>query len=291
MIDLPEHLIPKTEFNLISEPPNSEVNSIGVSSSVGLSEADQKLIDVYKDPKHASALEILLEERRAQLNPEPSVIPESDPKVDNLVAYLETQYWMEGGYPFFDDLRQETGYTESQMRQTLLRASSILTQRGLPSYALPPGPEDSIFKEWTSKYDPRFVLAANMISNVTDKRSVSAKLNEIEVTPAEWDGWLTNDSYYKYYKLLVETRWSQLDEIAKLGIIRGVHMGDLKTIQYYHEFTGKHVQTTAIQVNIGSVLQRVVEVLATHLSPDMLNTVANELSMENLMEATSRELL
>lgn len=285
--DLPEHLIPKTEFNLISASPKEEINK---SFSVGLQEADQKLIDVYKDPKHASALEILLEERRNQLNPEPSAIPEVDPKVENLVAYLETQYWMEGGYPLFEDLKAETGYTESQLRQSLLRASSILTQRGLPLYALPPGPEDSIFKEWKSKYDPRFVLAANLISNVTDKRSTSAKLNEIEVSLAEWDGWLTNDSYYRYYKLLVETRWSQLDEIAKLGIIRGVHMGDLKTIQYYHEFTGKHVQTTQLNLNIGAVLQRVVEVLATHLPPDMLSLVADELQMEQLMEASSREL-
>lgn len=294
MTDLPEHLLPKLTFEL-TEEKEIALQTESQGSPVGLTERDERLISVLSNPKHEAALDLLLQDRAEKLGLRPvgnevSAIPETDPKVENLVAYLETCYWMKDGYPKFEDLLAETGYTEQYMRQTLSRVSNVLTQRGLPSYALPPGPEDPIFKEWTSKYDPRFVLACNIIANTSDKRSLAMKLDEIEVSLAEWDGWLTNKDYYEYYKLLVSKQWDKLPETAKLGIIRGVHMGDLKTIQYYHEFTGAHTPTSQVVVNTGVVIQRVIEVLSAKLPPDMLNEIANDLSMDRLIETTAQEL-
>lgn len=292
MNDLPEHLLPQTNFKPVSLENSVELQGLNNSAPVGsLSPEDQHLIDVLTAEKHSSALEILLEEERKKRLPAESVIPEVDPRVENLTAYLETRYWLQGGYPFFEELLRETGYTESQMRQTLVKASIKLRSRGLPSYTVPPSDEESIFEGWTSEYDPRFVLACNIVASTSDKRTLAAKLDEVEVTVAEWDGWLLNKKNYDYFKLLVETRWNQLDEVAKLGIIRGVQMGDLSTIKYFHEFTGKHVQNSVVTINTSSVIQRVIEVLSKHLTPDMLNTVANDLQLDNLVDTTAKEVL
>lgn len=292
MDDLPKNLQPTTGFKILNEnettnenentPQNSALKNPAPTPVGLLDPEDQKKLDVLMDPKHASALELLLEANRKDNPVQGEDLIPTSVREEHLIAYLETQYWLNGGYPLFEDLLAETGFEESQMRRYLSTVSNVLTQRGLPSYALPPGPEDSIFTEWKSKFDPRFVLAAGFIANVSDKRNISAKLAEIDVTPAEWDGWLTNESYYNYFKLLVDQKWTQLDEVAKLGIIRGVHMGDLKTIQYFHEFTGKHVQKSEVAINVNAVLNSVIDILSHHVEPDVLVAVANELTGREL---------
>lgn len=226
--------------------------------------------------------------------PEPTesyAVPASSPEEDSLFAHLEVSYWVAGGYPSLKELTEETYWPESRLRQMISRVNPRLTLNGLPQFTLPrPVGENSAFKGWTSKYDPRFVLSVNTVTNVSDKRSKAAKLAEINVSPAEWDGWLTNSENYEYYKFMVDVKWKQGDETAKLQLLNGMERGDLSTIKYWHEFTGKHVQRSELSVNTSVVISRVIEVLTSYVDPGKLTEIAQALQMDSLTEVSSTEL-
>jgi hypothetical protein len=66
--------------------------------------------------------------------------------------------------------------------------------------------------------------------------------------------------------------------------------GDLSTIKYWHEFTGKHVQRSELSVNTSVVISRVIEVLTSYVDPGKLTEIAQALQMDSLTEVSSTEL-
>lgn len=204
------------------------------------------------------------------------------PDEDQLITYLETNYWLNGGYPSFGELLEF--YPEDYLRQLIFKLSERLSLRGLPKYVLPPAKDDPIFNRELTNFDPRFVMACNIVTNVTDKRTKAAKLNEVNVSMAEWDGWLTNNENYQYYQRLVEIKWNQVDETAKLQVIRNIENGSLSDIKYYHEFTGKFTPQAQIQVNMGIVIARVIETLTRFVEPAKLEEIASALTSETLFQ-------
>lgn len=294
MPDLPPHLIP-----LAKRTKQETVEDLLASASEVQDDFNKALKeylgsnsnDIPRDENQGKSFAPVGSQSEANTPNSQLLLLDSTEDEDNLVTYLEVSYWLNTGYPTFPELLEETAFGEDYLRTTLNRLTDRLQSRGLPKYVLPPTKDNPLYSGWTYKFDPRFVMAVNIVTNVTDKRTKAAKLNEVGVAMAEWDAWLTNLEYYQYYQNLVEIRWNQVDETAKLQIIRSIESGDLPAIKYYHEYTGKFSPSTQIQVNMGVVIARVIETLTRFVEPAKLDEIASALTSEKIFEATSHEVL
>lgn len=146
--------------------------------------------------------------------------------------------------------------------------SESLANRGLKPY------------NTTENYlDPRFVFATSSICNILDKRTQAAKLKESGLTTKEWYKFLRIKKYYSYFE-------ARLDEVfdedtrnnAKLAVAKLVDAGDLTAIKYYNELKNIYrPESQSANQMISVVLTAVMEILAAHVSSEILSKIASEI--------------
>lgn len=141
--------------------------------------------------------------------------------------------------------------------------------------------------------DPKFAYATSLIVNHLDKRTIPAKLKEAGLTTKEWQAFLRRKRHYEYFQ-------SRLDEVfdndvknsAKISLSRMIENGDLQAIKYYNELKNIYRPETqsALQM-VSIVLTAVMEVLAQHVTSEVLNRVAAEIrttpSVRKIIETSS----
>ena len=146
--------------------------------------------------------------------------------------------------------------------------SESLSNRGLRTY------------NTTENYlDPRFIFASSSICNILDKRTQAAKLKESGLSTKEWYKLLRIKKYFTYFE-------QRLDEVfdedtrnnSKLAIAKLVDAGDLQAIKYYNELKNIYrPESQSANQLISIVLTAVMEILATHVSSEILSRIASEI--------------
>ena len=168
-------------------------------------------------------------------------------------------------------------------RDILEELSESLSNRGIKPY------------NTTENYiDPKFAWATSLIVNHLDKRTIPAKLKEAGLTTKEWQSLLRRKRHFDYFQ-------SRLDEVfdndvrndAKIALARSIQNGDLQAIKYYNELKNIYRPETQSGIQMVSiVLTAVMEVLAAHVSSEILNRVAAEIrttpAVRKVIEASSR---
>jgi hypothetical protein len=185
----------------------------------------------------------------------------------------------EGEYPKFDELKKWSkpywdleGYPQNDKEWTKLLddlAGSLLN-RGLPFYTV------GTYYE----LDPNFVAAVRLLLDVSDKRSKVAKLTEAGLTSAQFTAKMRTKRHREYYTTQLEKVFDEdVAEDAKLAIARGIQVGDLSAVKYYHEFTGKYRPNEQANMNelFVAFTQAVMQSLARHVATDVINIIAAEL--------------
>jgi hypothetical protein len=194
---------------------------------------------------------------------------ELDLQVTDSVTYIETYFWKTGELP---------AHTELGLPDEVIvdRINPKLKGRGLPEY---------VFSRIVSQFsgtgmDPKFVLACNIMCTVSGK-SKAAKFKDLAtvgVTEKTWNAWMNIPSYYKYAEDIIN---SQLDKVtdldAKAALARNVANGDLQSIKYYHEFTGRFRPTDQNAINFSLLLGFLLEILVKNVSAETFDKIAGEL--------------
>jgi len=189
-----------------------------------------------------------------------------------VLTHLEVQFWMTGEFPSEQSVIELFHTVEDRNSAlTTLRNPNLTTQlanRGLPE-----------FTDRSAKgFNPEAVIAANMIADIYDKRSIGAKLKSVNLNTKQWNGHLKNPDFRKYFQGLVEERFGKdVSTLAKVGIARGVENGDLNAIKYYHEMSGEYRPQNEEVMQLHMIIARMMEVLAKFVSAEVLGQIANEL--------------
>ena len=146
--------------------------------------------------------------------------------------------------------------------------SESLKNRGIKTY------------NTTENYiDPRFAWAVSLIVNHLDKRTIPAKLKEAGLSTKDWQAYLRRKRHYEYFQ-------NRLDEVfdedirneAKISLAKAVSNGDLQAIKYYNELKNIYrPETQNANQMISIVLTAVMEILAAHVTSDVLNRIAAEI--------------
>lgn len=142
--------------------------------------------------------------------------------------------------------------------------------------------------------DPKFAWAVSLIVNHLDKRTIPAKLKEAGLTTKEWQSLLRRKRHFDYFQTrLDEVFDNDVKNDAKLALARSIQNGDLQAIKYYNELKNIYRPETQSAVQMVSiVLTAVMEILAQHVSSEVINRVAAEIrnspSVRKVIEAQSR---
>ena len=189
-----------------------------------------------------------------------------------VLTHLEVQFWMTGEFPTEQSIIELFNTQPDRVEAlSVLRNPDLTVQlanRGLPE-----------FTDRSAKgFSPEAVIAANMIADIYDKRSISAKLKSVNLNTKQWNGFLKSPDFRKYFQGLVEERFGKdVSTLAKVGIARGVENGDLNAIKYYHEMSGEYRPQNEEVMQLHMIIARMMEVLAKFVSAEVLGQIANEL--------------
>ena len=208
---------------------------------------------------------------------------------DELLAYLDSQYWLQKEYPSIADIesRFKNRFSDDKPKTskewlayvTEETFTEALQGRGLPSY-----------DDYSDEVDYRVVVMANFLCDFTDKRSEAAKLKEVGITTKEWNA-LRNIPKNKHYlnQRINEKFGDELDTDSNLALARLIHDDDLGAIKYYKELTGKYrpkeEALKASQYSMGMIVTFMMEILARHLTTDQFKRVADDLEQSPVFKA------
>jgi hypothetical protein len=123
----------------------------------------------------------------------------------------------------------------------------------------------------TDEYvDPKFAWAVSLVVNILDKRTIPAKLKEAG---------LSTKRYYEYFQNRLDEVFDQdVKNDAKLALARAIQNGDLQAVKYYNELKNIYrPETQTAQQMVAVVLTAIMEILATHVSSEILNRIAVEI--------------
>jgi hypothetical protein len=188
--------------------------------------------------------------------------------LQELITRLDSSFWMERKYPPVGILRAEFG---DAIDELLPQVEAPLAARGLPPYKR----EE---KKDPNALDGHFVLACNLVLDFADSRSLPAKLKEVGLTTRKWNALLKIKRNKEYFQKRVDEVFDEdVKTEAKVALAKLVAAGDLNTIKYFHEFTGIYRGEAQTVAQLQQIILILMEILAKHVSPAVLMTVANEI--------------
>ena len=192
----------------------------------------------------------------------------------DLLTYLEISYYESKKLPTVQQVHNhfrthpDSPKTLAAWAPILDSVADSLQNRGISPYRT------------TDDYiDPKFAWAVSLIVNTQDKRTIPAKLKESGLSSKEWQAFLRRKRYHEYFQ-------SRLDEVfdqdvkndAKISLSRLVSNGDLQAIKYYNELTNIYrPEQSDPNRMIAVILTAVMEILASHVSSEILSTIAAEI--------------
>jgi hypothetical protein len=209
----------------------------------------------------------------------PPPLPTLTPKQE-LLTRLDSSFWMDRKYPPVGILRSE--FPNVDIESFLQEIEPALAARGLPPYKVEP-------RVGKNELDGHFVLACNLVLDFADSRSLAAKLKELGLTTRKWNALLKVKKNKEYFQKRVDEMFDEdVKTEAKVALAKLVAAGDLNTIKYFHEFTGIYRGEAQTVAQLQQIILILMEILAKHVSPAVLMTVAEEIehqpSIKELMK-------
>lgn len=119
---------------------------------------------------------------------------------------------------------------------------------------------------------------ANMLLNTMDKQSVRQKLEAAGVTAVQYNNWLTQPAFRDYLAKRAEQMFQASQHEAYMSLSEVMKGGDVPALKLYFEMTGKYTPRAQLDVNIESVMVRIVEIIARHVQDaNVIEAIANDI--------------
>lgn len=130
---------------------------------------------------------------------------------------------------------------------------------------------------------PRQLQAADLILDRMDNRSRKKKLADIGVSTLVWNAWLHDEVFNDYLRRRGEQVLQINSHEAHLSLVENVQRGDLASIKYFNEITGRYVPVTPNSgkdagVDVRQILMRVMEIIQIEVQDQAVQEkIANRL--------------
>lgn len=194
-----------------------------------------------------------------------------------VLNYVEQVYWETGLVPTPERVASDLDLSVGVIRRAYGNEifCQQLSTRGIDSEALIT--VGKVIKE-TKALSPKQILVANMMLNLHDPRSEREKLSLCKVSSQQYHAWLRQPQFQEFLRKRGEALFSSNDAFAYKALVKNVKAGDNKSLELFFRMRGIYRPEVSVNLNIEVVLQRVVEVISTHVKdPHVLQAIAGEL--------------
>lgn len=192
-----------------------------------------------------------------------------------LLSYVEQVFWETGQIPSHEITVRATDLTLQEVQKTWEEPyfRYHLVQRGID---LTPTTQ---FRKFLT---PRQLALANALLDTHDQRSVREKLKELSISTPTYNSWMRQEAFRAYLSKRVEATFQNTSTTAKQRLSELVDQKDLGAIKFYLEMVGEYNPKLQVDININTVMVKVVEVIATHIKdPIVLEAIATDLEAIN----------
>lgn len=133
-----------------------------------------------------------------------------------------------------------------------------------------------------AKLTPIQLVVANSLLDLEDTRSTKKKLQDVGCTTTQLNAWYKDKEFSAYLQARAEQLiGSDLKHEALLALADRVRNGDMKAIEYYHEFTGQFTrqnQNSGSSLDVQSIITRIIEIVVDEVeNPETALRIANRL--------------
>lgn len=192
------------------------------------------------------------------------------------VTIIDYEWHLKGNIDA-ESLKDEYGFKNKEWDKLcnsdgVLRA---LRERGINIKAV--APDSDIAKEaGRSKLTPIQLIAANAILDLVDARPIKKKLQDLNVTPYQYQSWLKDPEFKHYLQERAEGLLGDVQHEAMLALVDQVMSGKMDAIKYYHEITGRYVQQSKTESgsagthDLQTMIIRIIEIIVDEV--DDINT-------------------
>jgi len=196
----------------------------------------------------------------------------------SILAYVEQVYWETGRIPTqqmiiecLDPLCSPATKSKVSKAFAKPRFQSALEKRGLE------------YQADTKLLTPTQLLLVNMLLNVEDKKSLRQKLEMLNINMAKYQSWLRDPAFHSYLTMRTEQLFENSDHDAYKSLIQAVMRGDVQAMKLFFEMRGIWSPKLDININIESIIYRVVEIVGKHVKdPTILTQIADEVEQLEL---------
>lgn len=193
----------------------------------------------------------------------------TDPQLEALNV-VEQTFWSTGHYPTTDVLIERTrlNKTEAEEFYNLPVVKECMEGRNLSL--------ESITRD--SPLSAQQLMVANMVLNLEDPTSLRQKLSALNVSVQKYNTWMRDPAFAGYIRSRTEAMFANADGDAYLGLLQAVRDQDIPAIKLFFEMRGIYNPRVQVDINIESVLVKVVEIIQKHVSdPNTIIEIAGEI--------------
>lgn len=195
-------------------------------------------------------------------------------------------------YTPFDALQKEYNYTLPEIHEFLgdAKVRATLDKRGL-TYPAPyiqdprsKAGEAQPLSVKRPKLSGIQLVVANTLLDLTDTRPIKKKLQDLGVSTYQYSNWLKKPAFSDYLRKNAEGMiMHEHQHEAMLALMDRVSSGDLRAIEYYHEYTGQFVKASAragsnTAVDLNNIIVRMIEIINDEVhDPQVAANIADKL--------------
>jgi hypothetical protein len=191
-----------------------------------------------------------------------------------VLTAFDYEWHITGGNPDPPTIRKDYGIPVDTYNAYLALPAfqSAMKIRGLPLPAFKDSSSDSEPVGNSpvgikAKLTPIQLVVANSIMDMEDTRSTKKKLQDVGCTTTQLNAWYKDKEFTSYLQQRAEQLiGTDLKHEALLALADRVRSGDMKAIEYYHEFSGQFVRQSAnsssgANLDVQSIITRIIEIV------------------------------
>lgn len=195
-----------------------------------------------------------------------------------VVNFIEQRFWEHGVMPSYEAVaegcKENVDYVRGTVEKNSLARKSLVV-RGVDLRS------DESARLLTSEQ----LMAANVVLNSHDTRSVREKLEFLNISSQKWAAWLRQPGFSNYMTKRAEEAFGANDFAAYTALGNAVDEGKLDAVKLHFEMRGKYKHTVDVNVNIEQVLMQVVEIISRHIDDrELLVAIAEDFSNLNTVD-------
>lgn len=172
-----------------------------------------------------------------------------------------------------------------------LKERGIDLNRELKRAAVEPESEE---EKRAKQLSPLQLVVANSLIDLTDQRSDKKKLQDLGVSTATYQRWLRDKNFSTYLSTMSERLLGDSQHEASLALLDKVKAGDLPSIKFYMEYTGRFTSKAdggGQEVkDIHGLLVKVLEIIVEECDGPTAMIIADRMKQATAIHSTAVDL-